>query len=655
MDKRPLTPQDLWKLARVGDPLTSPDGGFLVVPVTSYDLDDNEGRTRLWRVFPDGGEPEPLTSVELSSTQPALSPDGRRLAFVRKPPGGDHAQLHVLPLDGGEAQRLTDLPLGVIAARWLPDCRRLVLSAPILADAPTVEGTRQLLEERQQDPVKARVTEDRVYRFWDRWLTDGKLPHLFVVDPGTEELRDLIPESRRWWDWLEGAQHFDVSPDGEEVAFSANSSEPPHQRLRWAIYTVPVEGGEVRCLTPDHPAHDERPRYSPDGRYLVYGMQREWDFYADRVRLVRYDRHREEEEVLTEPWDRSASSWEFTADGKGLLLTAEDRGRVNLYRLGIEGGDPELVAEGGTIGTPRPAGPFVYFRWEDLSRPPEVARCPMEGGKVELVGHFNDSFLEEIEMGQVAEMEVEGSEGRPIQVYLVYPPGFDDSTQWPLVHMIHGGPHGIFGDQFHFRWNAQAFAAPGYLVALVNFHGSTSWGQDFAAVIHGRWGDKPATDVLAATDHLLERGLVDPERMAITGGSYGGYLTAWLASQTDRFATAVCHAGVIDLLAQYASDITQGRARSLGAEPWEDPEAVQRWSPLAHAKGMNTPMLVVHGENDYRVPATQGLELYNVLKAKGVEARLVYYPDENHWVLKPRNSLHWYGEVLGWLERFLKE
>ncbi|MDR9451715.1 MAG: S9 family peptidase, partial [Acidimicrobiia bacterium] len=259
----------------------------------------------------------------------------------------------------------------------------------------------------------------------------------------------------------------------------------------------------------------------------------------------------------------------------------------------------------------------------------------------------------EIHLGDVEEVEFAGADGHPIQAFVVYPPEFDAATTWPLVHKIHGGPHGIFGDFFHFRWNAHAFAAPGYVVAMVNFHGSTSWGQDFAASIHGEWGDKPARDILAATDQLIDRGFIDPGRMAITGGSYGGYLTAWLSTQTDRFACAVAHAAVTNLGGMYASDFTQGRPRAYGAEYWADRERVERWSPSAHAAGYTTPTLVIHGEKDYRVPVTQGLELYGVLKAKGVDARLVYYPDENHWILKPRNSIHWYGEVLGWLDRYL--
>jgi dipeptidyl aminopeptidase/acylaminoacyl peptidase len=238
-------------------------------------------------------------------------------------------------------------------------------------------------------------------------------------------------------------------------------------------------------------------------------------------------------------------------------------------------------------------------------------------------------------------------------MWMIYPPGFDPEQKWPLLHNIHGGPHGVTGDLWHPRWNSHVMAAAGYVVAAVNFHGSSSWGNDFARSIQGAWGDKPAFDILAATDHLESLGFVDSDRMAIAGGSYGGYLVSWLIGQTDRFAAAICHAGVTNLLGQYATDITHGRRASFGGEPWDGMEAIQRWSPTHLTAGMETPTLVIHGERDYRVVVTQGLELYALLKARGVDARLVYYPDEAHWITKPQNSLHWYGEFLAWLERYL--
>jgi dipeptidyl aminopeptidase/acylaminoacyl peptidase len=653
--KRPITPEDLWRMLRVGAPQPSPDGTFLIVPVTSFDIEENRGTSRLYRMDTDGDSAQPLTSEDRNSTNPAISPDGQTLAFLGKPVGDEDArpQLYLLPLSGGEARCVTDAPLGVLDGRWLPDGTGMVILTEVYRAALTLEETETRRDQIKDNQVKARSTEDRVYRFWTRWLTDGEVPHLFHLDITSGELRDLTPESDRWMYFMDPAGGFDISPDGNEVAFVAEISSPPRDRLQTAIFTVSITGEGEGQLTSELPAYQSRPRYSPDGRYLLYGIQREWDFYADRVRLVAYDRAAGSETVLTEEWDRSAQGWEFSADGSRIVLASEDNARTNLYSMPAEVVEPELLAAGGFAGAARPAADGrVYFLNQSLSHPPEVHRVPVAGGQVTAVTSFNAAVMSELELGEVREIEFAGANGDQVQAFLVMPPGFDDSRQWPLVHAIHGGPHGLFGDAWHWRWSAQAFAAPGNVVAMVNFHGSTSWGQDFAARIAGAWGDEPATDILAATDYLLEQGFVDRERMVIAGGSYGGYLTAWLIGHTDRYAAAIVHAGVTNLLGQYASDITMGRERSMGGNAWESIEQVHAWSPTQHAAGFTTPTLVIHGEKDYRVVITQGLELYGILKAKGIESRLVYYPDEGHWILKPQNSLHWYREVLAWVERF---
>ena len=651
---RLFTARDLWNLHRIGGPDPAPDGSFAVVPVTTYDIDENRGTTRLYRVAP-GADPVALTSADRTSTNPVVSPGGDRLLFLGKPAAEQEAkaQLYVMSLAGGEAERITDLPLGVLDARWLPDGSGVVLMSEVYRDAPSVDAARERLKEIKDSKMSGRVTEDRVYRYWTRWLTDGEVPHLFHLDLASDALTDLTPASDRWMYFMEPAGGFDISPDGSQVAFAADVSEPPHERPQMAVFLAPLDGSGEHRLTDDLPAHQSRPRFSPDGRQLLYGIQRDPDFYADRVRLVVYDLGTGREQVLTEEWDRSASGWQFAGDGERIVLVAEDRARVNLYSMPLEAGQPELLAAGGSVGSPRPARNSVYFTLASLSSPPEVYRVPLGGGDADAVTSFNRGLLNDVELGEVREIEFAGANGDPVQAFLVLPPGFDETRQWPLVHAIHGGPHGTFGDTWHWRWCSHAFAAPGYVVALVNFHGSTSWGQDFAIRIQGAWGDEPAADIDAATDYLIEQGFVDPDRIAIAGGSYGGYLTTWLMGQTDRYAAAVVHAGVTNLLGQYASDITAGRERAMGGNAWESVDQVHRWSPTHHAAGFTTPTLVIHGEKDYRVVVTQGLELYGILKAKGVEARLVYYPDEGHWILQPQNSIHWYGEVLGWLDRYL--
>ncbi len=655
---RPMTAEDLWAIPRVGAPAVSRDGAWLAVVVTTYDLEKNEGKSRIWRLPARGGEPQALTSGEHSSAEPAFSPDGRQLAFVRKGASGatgasGKPQIYVLPLEGGEARGVTELPLGAFDPRWLPDGSGLVFAAPLIKGHLTREATASELERRDKDPVKAQVTEDRVYRYWDTWLTTGEVPHLFMLELASGVLRDLTPESATWFDWMDPRGHFDVSPDGREIAFAGILFDEKRSLLRSAIFTVPVAGGPVECLTPDRATDEQRPRYTPDGRSIVYGQQLDPLFYADRVRLMAYDRASRSHAGLLTDWNLSPLHWDFASDG-ALVFEAEEEARVSLFALKA-GAAPRRIVRGGSSGgfAIAPDGRLT-LNLQSLVEPAELYGCGLDGRGLERLTRITEPFTARFGVGEVREMHFEGAAGETIQMFVLLPPDFEAGKKCPLVHVIHGGPHGISGDAFHPRWNAQLFAAPGYVAALVNFQGSTSWGQDFAQRIQGAWPERPFEDVMRATDTLIASGLVDETRMAATGGSYGGYMASWIEGHTDRFRCIVNHAGVYDTLSQYASDVTQGRNRAFGGEPWDGLEAIHGTNPAHAAKGFNTPMLVLHGEKDYRVPVTQGLECYGVLKAKGVPARLVYFPDENHWILKPRNSLLWYREVHAWLERFLK-
>ena len=649
--RRPMTVEDLWAFRRLGAPAASADGSVIVFPVTTYDMEQNEGKTRLYRM-PESGEAVPLTSAEVNATEPAISPDGTRLAYVRKAQGGE-GQLALLALDGGESEVLTDFPFGITDPRWFPDGKRIAFLGWLLSDALTPEKTRELQKTREKEPMKARATEDRVYRFWDGWLTEGRVLHIFVLDVASRKCTDITPESKRFFDLMDPSGHYDIAPDGEEITFSANSVEPPyHPVMNWDVFTVSTNGGPVRNITEDNPADDVRPRYSPDGSTILYGMQRRNDFYADRVRLVAYDRKSRRHRVLTENWDRSASAWEFIPGRNEYWLAAEDEGRTGLFRGALKEDAPDLVRRGGTYDGIHPlADGSVLAIKSTVATPPELYRIDGSGEKQRT--RQNAELTGQIAWGEVKDIHFRGSEDREIQAYLVLPPGFDPSRKWPLIEMLHGGPHGITPDQFHFRWNLQLLAARGYVVLAPNFHGSTSWGQSFAECIQGGWGDRPYRDAMAAVDAVIREGYIDESRMAATGASYGGYLVTWIAGQTDRFACIINHAGVGDTLAEYASDVTYGWGKDLGGEPWDGLEGVDRMNPIRLAKNFRTPMLITHGERDYRVPVDQGLQLYNILKAKGVPARLVVFPDENHWIMKPRNSRFWYGEVEQWLSRWL--
>lgn len=655
-----LTPELLWRLPRVGSPIPDLQGIHYVVPVTSYDVAKNEGTTRLW--LGRGAELRPLTG-EVSASQPALCPDGMKLAFVRKAPadkdanGAEKNQLWLMPLDGGEPIKLTDLPLGVSDPHWFPDGKRIAFLSPLYEGHWTLEATAAEAKRRKDSKVKAKVSENRFYRYWDRWVCEEPFQHIFVLDLQSREVKDLTPRLQRLFPLMEAAGSWDIAPDGSEIAFTAVRSEPPYHELISGVYRLKLDGSEPKLISEWTLSHATRPRYSPDVRWLLHGMQHEPEFYADKVRLVAYELATGRHVVLTEPWDHSAESWEFAGSDRVAFL-AEDRGANAIYTLDFKRAvespgevEPRQVIRGGWYAGLQVRGDTIYTTKQGHLSPPEVVSVTLQGREQQL-SNFTRPLLGELQLAQPEEHYFEGAGGARVQMWLLYPPG-KERKRLPLVHLIHGGPHGTFGDQWHWRWCAQAFAAQGWLVAMVNFHGSTGWGNEFARCIMGEWGKRPFEDIDKATDYLVERGLADPDRMACAGGSYGGYMASWIATQTDRYKCLVNHAGVSDLQAQYARDVTPGREKALGGEPWGDQAGLDRYNPMRHSRGFKTPMLVIHGEQDYRVPYTQGLQTYNAYHALKLEARLVVYPDENHWILKPQNSIHWYGEVFAWLKRWL--
>lgn len=657
-DSNILTAEDLWNMKRVSTGDVSPDGKFTVFPVTSYDIEENTSTTNLYVGSVDGTQLRQFTSQD-ADRQPAWSPDGKQIAFVSGRDGSP-AQLYIIPADGGEAVRKTDLPVSVSAPKWFPDGKHIAFSASVL---PGYDGDFEKLEEmiceQDESKVSAKVTENRIYRHWDRWLTDGRYPRLFKVNITTGEVTDLMPGSTRYFAMM-GAPGYDISPDGTEISVSANSNPMPYEYLNYDIFLVPTDGsGELVNITEHNPANDVSPAYSPDGETLLYGKQRRTDFYADRIRLVFYNRQSGEREVIEkvmhEGIDLSPSQFFWSDDSNEVYFVAQDRGMTSLFAYDIAGDEVREIHRGGTNTGAVFAGDQLIFVHRSFTRAPELFAIQTDGRNLSQITTFNDELMSRKELGRVENVTYEGANGAEIQMFVVYPPGFTEDEEWPLLVQIHGGPHGIFGDDFHFRWNAQVFAAPGYVVALPNFHGSSSFGQEFAVSIHGAHSELPYRDIMKATDYMEEKAYIDPERTAAAGGSYGGYMTSWIAGHTDRYQALINHAGVYNIMTQFAADVTYHRKAAYSGAPWDGLDEMQKWNPAVHAENFKTPMLIIHGERDYRVPISHGLEVYGVYKGQGLDARLIYYPDENHWILSPQNSIHWFGEFHNWLQRYIGE
>ena len=643
---RPITPQDLWAMQRVGQPEHVPGTTSVVVPVVAY-LEDGKPHSTIWQIDRAGNATR-LTSQDRSSSAPTPSHDGSRIAFLGAQ-GDDPSQVFVMSLHGGEATKVTDLPLGASSVTWVPGDDSLIVTGPLFRDHPEPEATEAERDARKETTPPV-VTEDRIYRHWKKWLAGARIDHLFRVDLTDGSTNHLTPGLDRLIGLEDVGDSITVTPDGRWVIFTLDDDPEPWEHLRFALHRIPVAGGDIERLVTGEAADQYRPRVSPDGSTLVYGVQYEDAYYADLVRIVSHHLPTATEEVLTANWDRSAGGWEFVGND-ALVFHAEDQGHVRIFTIELDGGTPMPQTSTGSNHGPRVGVDCYWHRHESMAAPPEVAfTC---GGHTTVISGFNAELLDELELRPAEEVRFTGAEGVQIQAFVVEPPRFDETKTWPLLHNVHGGPHNGVMDNWHWRWNPQVMAAAGYVVMSVNFHGSSSFGDAFTRSIRGRWGDQPAIDIEAATDHMLSLGYIDGDRMAIAGGSYGGYLVSWLTTLTDRYAASICHAGVTDLLGQYASDHTAGRDKAMGGLPWEDMDAVLRWSPMAHTHDIVTPTLVIHGELDYRVVITQGLSLYGLLKAKGVPARLVYYGNEGHWIEDRDNALHWWGEFLGWLERWL--
>jgi len=651
-----FTPEHMWNMERVSAPTVSPDGQWSVFSVTIYDIEENSPSSYLYLMNNETKETRQITFTGKDSS-PVFCPEGEKIAFTSRR-DDTPAQLYVLSLDGGEARKITDLPVSVFTPKWFPNGEKIAFGARIHPDYDgDFDKLEKMIQEEEECPVSAKTSENNVYRFWDRWLTDDFYPRLFKVELESKDVTDLMPETTNFFSMMGGSVSYDISPDGEEIAVEMNSTPPPYERLNSAIHLLKTDGsGDIVNITEENPANDRNPVYSPNGEYILYGKQNKYHFYADNVQMVVYDRNNETFNNITENIDLSCEQWIWSEDGNTIYFHAQDRVMKSLFSIPADGGNVTELYRGGTADNVTKAGEqALIFTQHELNKPTEIHKIHTDGSELTKLTGFNDEKLDNINLGNVENVTYKGANDEDIQMFIIYPPDFDPDKKYPLVFMIHGGPHGIFGDQWHYRWNAHLFSAPGYVVAMPNFHGSTSFGQEFKESIHGNHADLPYRDIMKAADYMEEKDYIDGDAMAATGGSYGGYMVSWIAGQTDRFAALINHAGVFDLNLQFAADYTANRKYQYGGSPWENPEQMQEINPASYAENFKTPMLVIHGEGDYRVPIAHGLLVYNIYKNMGLDARLVYYPDENHWILSPQNSLFWYDEFYNWLERYLEE
>ena len=666
----PFSAHDMVTMERLGAPVPSPDGRWVVFTRRSWDEASNTTTTHLWLAAIDGSAVRALTSAShVSDSSPCWSPDGRWVAFLSS--RGESSQIWAIAIDGGEPVQVSSFPVDVDNLEWSPDGTRFAFSAEVFPDCADLACTARRDSTKAASPVKAMTFDHLMVRHWDAWFT-GKRNHLFTVAVRLDSAPELLGAPVDLLGHLDhdaptrpsgGTEEFAFSPDGRQLAFTSNMAAQRAWSTDNNIYLVPSAGGAVTCVSAANHATDTQPTWSPDGTTLAWLAMTRPGFEADRQRIVLYTVQSRKLRALTDAWDRSVGSLVYAPDGRSLLVTAEDSARTRIFRVDVaDGAVTTLVAAHTNDGlapvaaaTGSGAGRIVFAQ-NSLTAPAEIFTARLDGSDLRQLTHVNDAHLAATRIAQAEEFWFPGAGGDHVHGWLMKPVDYTPGRIYPLAYLIHGGPQGSWSDDFHYRWNMQAYAGAGYVAVAVDFHGSTGYGQKFTDAITGDWGGAPYIDLMKGLDYVLAHySFIDRHHMGALGASYGGYMVNWIAGHTDRFQCIVSHDGSFDQTGMYYSTEELWFPEwEFRGTPWANRTLYEKWSPERFVDKWKTPMLVIHGAKDYRLVDTEGLSVFTALQRRGIPSKLLYFPDENHHVLKPKNSLLWHETVIGWLDRWCK-
>jgi dipeptidyl aminopeptidase/acylaminoacyl peptidase len=652
--KKPFDADALLKIQRIADPQLSPDGKTVAFAVNTPDVPNNKTVHSVWSVPLAGGTPRKLADL---ADRPRWSPDGNRIFYTGTSSGS--SQIWSMNSDGSGATQLTRLSTEASGQMVSPDGKYLLVTSEVYPEcgADDVCNTKHLAADKDSK-VQARLITSLLYRHWTAW--QGKTrSHLLSIALADGKAVDLSPGDKVVPPFsLGGPDDYAVSPDSREVCFAMNGDPVPAISTNNDLYVVPIGGGTGQKVTGSLGA-DNSPQYSPDGRYIAYRSQARAGYESDKWRLVVLERATGRLTLPTDAVDRSVESFVWSPDSKRIFFGAVDRGRQSIRFVGIEGGAVGTAVFGANmlddLQFTQDSKTIVFTRQSGDS-PVEICKASSSGGAVVPLTRLNDDLLSQYQLTGLEDFWVAGAENTQVQSFVVKPPGFDPARKYPVLMLIHGGPQGEWGESWTYRWNAQVFAGAGYLVVMPNPRGSIGYGQKFTDDINQDWGGKPYDDIMAVTDYVAKLPYVDADRISAAGGSYGGYMIDWILGHTSRFKCLVSHAGVYDLASEAEStEELWFPLWEFGGMPWDNPEVYEKWSPGKFAKEFRTPTLVIHGEQDFRIPYSQGLALFTALQLQKVPSELLVFPDEGHWVLKPQNSVLWYKTFLEWVDKWTKK
>jgi dipeptidyl aminopeptidase/acylaminoacyl peptidase len=657
VEPHPFTVHDLVGMKRISEPAVSPDGKTVVFVLQETDLEADKGRKDLWLVNLDGSGLRRLTTHEANDFNPVWSGDGKSVYFLSS--RSEPVQIWKIPTESREPEQITRLPLDIGMFKLSPQGDVFCLALDIFPGT-SIEETANRLKESQKSRSSGVVYEQVMVRHWDSWC-DGRRSHLFAVpvqggDP-VDVMNDMDADcpSKPFG----GSEEVTFTPDGKGLVFSAkNAGREEAWSTNFDLYYVPVDGSRSPVKITDNPACDTHPLFSPDGKILACLSMEKPGYESDRFRIVLrpwQSGHAKPGTRLTEEWDRSPGSFFWAPNSRSIYMTADHFGQRALFGLDVRSGKIRAIVEKGTVRSAQMAGNTILFGMDHLESPVELFTVRPDGKSLNQLTRINRENLAAVKMGEPEQFSFKGWNDETVYVIVVKPVDFDPGRKYPVAFLIHGGPQGSFGNDFHYRWNPQAYAGAGFAAVMVDFHGSTGYGQAFTDAIRDDWGGKPLEDLQKGLAAALEKyPWMDGDRVAALGASYGGYMINWIAGNwPDRFRCLVDHDGNFDTrMAYFDTEELWFPEWDHAGTPWDKPEHFEKHNPANFVKNWKTPMLVIHGEHDYRVPITQGIATFNALQRRGIPSQFLYFPDESHWVLSPRNSIQWHDTVLNWLNRW---
>ena len=661
--KRPFTFEDMMSLKRISGPQISPDGKWVLFSAVDVNLQDNKKTPHLWIVPLAGGESRQITFDPAGEDRGRWSPDGRQILFVSSRGGSQQVWITEFDANGGSITDSSRLPHKVTSisteadgAIWSPDGKSILFTSQVYPDCPDDACNKSRDDQQAASKVKAMIFTRLFFRHWSAY-THFKRSHLFVMSSEGGAATDITLGDHDVPPFSLGGQDlYAISPDGREVAFTSNIDEVEAASTNNEIFIVPITGGAPKKLSTS-PGSDSTPLYSPDGRYLAWRMQERAGYESDRFRLVVYDRKSGQIRNLTENFDRWVEAMAWSPDSRQIYFTSEDKGEIPIYRIDVQqAGTPQEITRGADDDlVVSPDGKTLVFTRMSIQAPSEIYKLAVGAKEAEKLSHLNDSVLEPVAMQPLEPFWFAGAGGAKVQGFLLKPPNFDAGKKYPLKFLIHGGPQGAWGDEWSYRWNAELLAANGYVVVQVNPRGSTGYGQAFVDGVNGDWGGKPYIDLMKGLDHVeATYPFVDKARECALGASYGGYMINWILGHTNRFKCLVSHDGMFNAESAYGStEELWFNEWEFRGTPWTNRALYRKWSPHEYAAQFKTPTLVVHGQLDYRLDVSEGFQLFTTLQRLKVPSKMLYFPDEGHWVLKPQNSRLWYKTVNEWVDSYV--